>query len=336
MRFLRQNMAAVMMVIATCQTGIAQDLSAVPFEKVQQQADIGSPIAQIEIANRYLDGDGVLQNFVLAARWFEKAAVQGEAAAQNSLGKLYHAGFGVARDVPVALRLLLQAATTGNAQFMHDYASVVETPAGGADFAAAAEFYQRAAAAGHVDAAVSLAVLYQNGTGVPQDMDRARRLYQSAAVQDHPRALNNLGLLYVRGDGVAQDYGRAALLFERAAELGLPMALRNLGVMYENGFGVALDENKAATLYRMASTGAGAESAVHFVNDARLAPLGQDAETMAQVQKAAIAAIPWPSFNWALRLSSAQKAPFKTCAPPQECLKQQQRQALGPRWPISA
>jgi len=291
-----------MVIMALAQAGAAQDLTRVPLEQVQKGAQLGSPVAQVELANRYLDGNGVLQNYAKAAQWYEKAAEQGDPTAENGLGKLYHAGFGVTRDVPMALHWLSQAASAGTAQFLFDYASVLETPEGGAAFAEAAEYYRRAAEAGHLEASVSLAVLFQNGTGVPQDLDQARVLYEAAAQVAHPRALNNLGLLYVRGDGIAQNYDHAAQLFAQAAELGLSVAMTNLGVMYENGFGVPLDEEKAAALYRLASSGNADENGPSFFYDARLSPLDSGAEAMTQTQKSSEAGDPVAQFQlgWAL------------------------------------
>jgi len=307
MNIARVFTALVFVVLALAQAGAAQDLTHVPLERVQKGAQIGSSVAQIELANRYLDGIGVLQNYATAAHWFEQAAKQGDPAAQNGLGKLYHTGFGVTRDVPLALHWLSQAASAGRAQFMFDYASVLETPEGGAAFAEAAEYYRRAAEAGHIEASVSLAVLYQSGTGVPQDLDRARALYEAAAQVAHPRALNNLGLLYVRGDGVAQNYDTAAQLFAQAAELGLSIAMTNLGVMYENGFGVPLDDEKAATLYRMASSGAANENGLTYYYDTRLAPMDIGAKAMAQTQVSSEAGDPVAQFQlgWALATQDA-------------------------------
>lgn len=302
MRLFGYFTTVALVILALAQAGAAQDLTRVPLEQVRKGAQTGSPVAQLELANRYLDGIGVLQNYATAAQWYEKAAEQGDPTAQNGLGKLYHTGFGVTRDVPLALHWLSQAASASKAQFMFDYASVLETPEGGAALAEAAEYYRRAAAAGHIEASVSLAVLYQHGTGVPQDLDQARVLYEAAAQVAHPRALNNLGLLYVRGDGVAQNYDHAARLFAKAAELGLSIAMTNLGVMYENGFGVPLDEEKAAALYRAASSGAVDKDGPAFFYDPRLSPLDIGAEAMAQMKRSSEAGDPVAQFQqgWAL------------------------------------
>jgi hypothetical protein len=46
----------------------------------------------------YAQGQGVGQDYQEAARWFRRAAAQGESYAQNSLGYLYAEGLGVPQD----------------------------------------------------------------------------------------------------------------------------------------------------------------------------------------------------------------------------------------------
>lgn len=222
--------------------------------QLQAASDQGVPEAQYALAMRVEHGDGVLQNYALAAEWLARAAKQGHSASANRLGQYFHAGLGVEQNREAAIQWLEQAAETGEAQYLYDLAVVLEEgPEGVADPARAAELYQTAADLGLLDAMVSLGVLYQNGNGVEQDFSRAKALYEGPAEQGHARAQNNLGLLYVRGEGVPQDYARAFELFDAAAAKGLKVAMGNLGVMYENGFGVATDEKRAAELYRLAA-----------------------------------------------------------------------------------
>jgi TPR repeat protein len=56
------------------------------------------------------------------------------------------------------------------------------------DAATAAVLFREAADQGHVEAAFSLGVLYQNGEGVPQDNKEAIKWYTKAADHNHPKA----------------------------------------------------------------------------------------------------------------------------------------------------
>lgn len=59
--------------------------------------------------------DGVEQDYVQAACWFGKAALQGHAGAQISLGIMFNDGRGVAQNYKRAMDLWEQAAEQGNA-----------------------------------------------------------------------------------------------------------------------------------------------------------------------------------------------------------------------------
>ena len=56
-------------------------------------AESGEPIAQLKLANAYAQGVGVKQDFTEAARWYSRAAEQGNAEAQYYLGVIHSGGF---------------------------------------------------------------------------------------------------------------------------------------------------------------------------------------------------------------------------------------------------
>lgn len=288
--------------LAICGAALAQ--SGDPeVQAIETRARAGEVAAQAAMAQRYHNGDGVLQDYARAADWARRAAEQGDAAAQNLLGRYLSAGLGVAQNSEQALHWLRQAAAQGAPEHLYDLGRLLDATAP----EEAAQAYAAAAKAGHVEAAVSLGVLYQAGRGVVQDHTRALGLYAGAATQGSARAQNNLGLLYVRGHGTAQDYGRAAALFAAAAEQGLKQAMINLGVMYANGFGVPVDEARAAELYRLAGQGNAATTATGdavgnrgqpLIYDSRLAPPAVNAA----LHQAARAGDPVAQFQlgWAL------------------------------------
>ncbi|HEY4975042.1 MAG TPA: hypothetical protein VII41_15620, partial [Steroidobacteraceae bacterium] len=53
------------------------------------QAERGDREAQLCLAQLYERGDGVLQSFVEAERWYRSAAEQGSVVAQGRLGEIY-------------------------------------------------------------------------------------------------------------------------------------------------------------------------------------------------------------------------------------------------------
>jgi TPR repeat protein len=118
------------------------------------------------------------------------------------------------------------------------------------NYAAAANFYRKAAEAGHVAAQYDLAYLYENGLGVTRDCKQAAYWYRKAAEQGDPEAQNNLGALYAIGDGVPQSDAEAVHWYLFAARQGDPEATCNLGTMYLQGRGVAMDFVQAFQLFR--------------------------------------------------------------------------------------
>ncbi|MGU9956133.1 MAG: tetratricopeptide repeat protein [Arenicellales bacterium WSBS_2016_MAG_OTU3] len=65
------------------------------YSKAAEQGDAG---AQFSLGWMYASGQGVTQDYKAAVQWFSKAAQQGHASAQNKLGVMYAIGQGVAQD----------------------------------------------------------------------------------------------------------------------------------------------------------------------------------------------------------------------------------------------
>jgi hypothetical protein len=101
-------------------------------------ADAGMPAAQQHIGVMFAEGKGVPQNDVEAARWFARAAEQGDALAQYDLGASFAEGLGVKKDPDLA-----------------------------------AKWFRRAAMQGMAIAQLNLGLLYASGTGVPKDLVEA-------------------------------------------------------------------------------------------------------------------------------------------------------------------
>jgi len=75
----------------------------------------GEAWAQVSLAFKYLEGQGVAQNYSEAAKWLTLAAQQGYAPAQFNLGAMYANGNGVPEDIIRAHMWLNLAAVKGEA-----------------------------------------------------------------------------------------------------------------------------------------------------------------------------------------------------------------------------
>ncbi len=68
----------------------------------------------------------------------------------------------------------------------------------------AAKLYEAAAESGFAQAQMNLALMYQQGRGVPKDLKQALHFYKAAADQGHADALHRTGKLLEQGiDGLA-------------------------------------------------------------------------------------------------------------------------------------
>ena len=106
------------------------------------------------------------------------------------------------------------------------------------DFAAALATFRSLAEQGDPVAQYNLGIMYDRGTGVPENDAEALKWYRLAADQNYSSAELNLGLLHYEGRGVPRNLDEAVKWYRRAADKGVAEALFNLGAMYANGEGV--------------------------------------------------------------------------------------------------
>jgi TPR repeat protein len=129
--------------------------------ELKRRAESGDPIAQDKLGYLYTFGQGVPQDYEMAAKWYAAAAAQGLAGGQYNLGALYEHGLGVQRDYEEAVRN-----------------------------------YRAAAEQGHVLAQARMGLLYEHGRGVSASLKEAMKWYRVAAEQGDPTAQCKVGYGY--------------------------------------------------------------------------------------------------------------------------------------------
>ena len=127
------------------------------------------------------------------------------------------------------------AAATLAPELPHYTALLARATAAAGDLGRAVSLYQVAADDGDLRAMVSLAQLYETGTGVAQDTGVALALYERAAEGGSEDAIINLAVSLFQGAGVPADPERAIALLRRAADDGSAKAIFNLGVLAQDG-----------------------------------------------------------------------------------------------------
>lgn len=97
------------------------------------------------------------------------------------------------------------------------------------NFADASRLFSQAADAGNTYAEGMLAQMYQNGWGVPQDINKAMRLYLAAAQAGSGAAMTALGTIYAVGVfGAPKDLEQARRWYTLAAATGCEAAKMEL------------------------------------------------------------------------------------------------------------
>ena len=220
----------------------------------QKAAVQGEARAQNNLGDYYYYGNGVSQSYEKAVEWYQKAAAQGYAIAQNNLGDCYEYGEGVPKDLRKAVEWWQKAAEQGYASAQYNLGVCYSHGIGvSEDYGKAVEWYQKAAEQGNADAQYNLGCCYKDGEGVPKDLRKAVEWYQKAAAQGYASAQNNLGDCYYHGNGVSQSYEKAVEWWQKAAAQGDASAQCNLGYCYEYGKGVSKDYGKAVEWYQKAA-----------------------------------------------------------------------------------
>ncbi|ABM02945.1 Sel1 domain and tetratricopeptide repeat-containing protein [Psychromonas ingrahamii 37] len=117
-----------------------------------------------------------------AIKWYESAANKGDSAAQYKLAKLYQGGSGVEQNIRLAINWYKQAAIKNHPQAYHHLGLIYENGEQGinVDKSKAFDYYQKASELGDVSASAQLAAYYEQGIGVPIDIEYALKLYQES------------------------------------------------------------------------------------------------------------------------------------------------------------
>lgn len=133
---------------------IADNVIKVDFVSTNQCALQGNIQSQEDLGTLYASGKGnVKQDKVESTKWYEKAALQGDAVAQYELGQHYEIGFGVEKNPQKALEWYMKASDQNynEAQMaiglMYAYGQM-----GQRDIVKAKEWYKKAAKNGNVSA----------------------------------------------------------------------------------------------------------------------------------------------------------------------------------------
>lgn len=186
----------------------------------------------------------------------EKKSEGGDPEAQTLLALAYHDAVLLRRDDEVALKLLQKAAARKFMAAQESLGNFAQTGIGTGQPAPAEalDWYKKAAEQGSLDAATNIALMYANGTGIPQDLTQATSWFRKAAEAGDATAQYNLALIYGRGNGVPQDYKESVRWLTAAADQNVTPALLDLGAFYMHPpDGSAADVDRGIANYQRAA-----------------------------------------------------------------------------------
>lgn len=121
------------------------------------------------------------------------------------------------------------------------------------DYAIALKELRPLADNGDASAQFTLALMYHDGKGAPQNLPQAYAWVRKAANQGNPDAENLIGDMYAIGQGVAANKAAAFSWTRKAAEQGNAIAQYRLGIAYVDGKGTTQDDARAVTWFRKAA-----------------------------------------------------------------------------------
>lgn len=208
----------LVVVLMTGSLSLAAEVPAI--NELKEQANGGDIAAQLKLAYRFRDGDGVKKDYAAALLWGHRAADSGNASAMDFVGWMFFTGHGVKQNSAVA--------------FGYFKAAADESPQG----------------------AYNLGQCYFAGQGIEQDIPKALTAWKSAVKRGHGRAASTAAMAYLSGEGFPPDVAEARRLAERAAELNDPNGLVVLGeIQFQAG---EIDAAKASwtKVSKFHSTGA--------------------------------------------------------------------------------
>ncbi len=160
-----------------------------------------------------------------AFEWFMVAAKQHHTEAEYYVGLYYQNGKGVPQNIEQAIYWYEKAAHKKNRNALYHLALILIKQED-KDYKVIARLLEQAAALDHPHAQYNLAVMYQKGDGVDQDMKRSLFWYEKAANANLAIAQYNLGMIYFEGAIVEKDEAKAKELWEKAAAQGLEIAIK--------------------------------------------------------------------------------------------------------------
>ncbi|KNC98906.1 ubiquitin ligase complex subunit HRD3 [Spizellomyces punctatus DAOM BR117] len=197
-----------------------------------KQAASASAQAMGLLGQMYWRGEGVEQDNATARQWFERGAIDDNAACLHALGVMNMEGIAGPKDPSKGFKFIQQAAHKENPD-AQAYLGELYLGYGKKEYQNALKWLQQASSRGHIVALYNLANMYTEGLGVAlPNCDVGVRLYKSVAEKGdwHDPIVHQ-----AQADLNAGDMEGAFLRYLFAAERGYEIAQTNAAWMLDRG-----------------------------------------------------------------------------------------------------
>ncbi|KAI1432167.1 hypothetical protein GGR50DRAFT_697275 [Xylaria sp. CBS 124048] len=182
------------------------------------------------IGRMWLRGEGVVQDFKTAQRWFERGIKHGDAQSQWGLGIICLHGYGVPKNVPKAFDLF-KAAADQDFSLAHVALGALHLDQGQPeDMKAANSYFEAAARWYNFEAQYYLAEMIHHGVGRDKTCGVAMQYYKNVAERSEPVVSSWTEANQAYEDG---DIELAFLDYVMAAEQGYEKAQNNVAFLLD-------------------------------------------------------------------------------------------------------
>ena len=220
--------------------------------------------SQAAVATDQLDALRVAtsrRDYASALKLARPLAEADNAEAQMALGTMYAGGLGVKQSNSDALNWFERSASLGNVKAQLILAAIYGDPLLGVsqDEGKALFWTRRAADGGEPRAQYLVAKMFDEGRGVPPNVQEAAGWYRKAADQNFAPAQYELGMMYSEGEYFPRDERAAVGWYRKAASQGHAGAQFNLAVAYRDGVGTPQDLVRAHIWFSLSASASTAE-----------------------------------------------------------------------------
>lgn len=225
-------------------------VSKMSLEEKKKAAEEGEIWAMEALANAYLNGDEVEQDFKESFKWWKRIAETGDATAQFNVGLHLAKGAGTKRDFKKAAEWMRKAAENGD----NDAADLVKI------YEEAEENFRKAES-GDAAAQAEIAKLFTKLGGsleqfsTDSDYDEAFKWAKKSADQGNPEGLYCLALCYEHGRGTDYNNEKAIEVYKKAADMKHAPSQWNLACEYLRGFSIGHEVEGLILAYESAAQG---------------------------------------------------------------------------------